>query len=192
MEKSEVQLFVESNFNNQLQEFLTKKLGQGITSLDDYQKTLIYDYTKNGHETLNDQLLSGKVDERHSYYCGFLNEALDDLFDLEGIVFRGVNLSENQIDRYRTAKENNDIIVEPAFTSTSTSNLVAEGYSKGKVIFEIISLHGKLIEDISYYGSTNPASNEKEVLFKSETKFKVLNIETKENGSTLIILKEVE
>jgi len=56
MEKSEVQLFVESKFSNELKEFQNTKLGQSITSLNDYQKTLIYDYTKSGYEQLNEQL----------------------------------------------------------------------------------------------------------------------------------------
>jgi len=59
----------------------------------------------------------------------------------------------------------------------------------GKYRFYIISHNGKLIEQFAKYG-LHSGQNEKEVLFKPNCKFNILEV-TKENGYTLITMEEV-
>lgn len=185
----DVKTFVEKFHSTNLAAFRKEGLGLDITDLNDYEKTLVYVYTQGYHEELNEALLSGKLSGTMSIFCTHLNNALEKLTSYIGLVHRGIELTPVEIKRYKDAYDNKMDIIEPAFVSSSESIQIANEFSKRSVLFEIFSQHGKLIEAISFYGIKNPR-NEREVLFRSSTKFKVLKVETKIDGSTLIILEE--
>ena len=167
-------LFVEQRFYSVLQELQQRKIASNINELNVYGKKLIYNYTNNGYESLNEKLREGKQD----VYEDHLNKALDKLPNFQEIVYRGIKLTSKQIAKYQNAERNDLHVTERAFTSSTSS--IATAHLYGNTIFSIISKTGKKIEDISYYG-INSSQNEKEVLFRSNTKFKVLEVKKKGN-----------
>ena len=140
-------------------------------------------YTTTGYENINEKLRDGKEDE----YEKHLNNTLDKLPNFQDVVYRGANLTPKQIDRYLNSEKKNLPITEKAFTSTTTSIYIANLY--GNTIFSILSKTGKKIEALSCYGTNSP-QNEREVLFKSNTKFSVLEVE-KTRNKFKITLEEI-
>jgi len=128
-------------------------------------------------------------DGKNKKYAKHLNSALDKLPNHKGMVYRGTKLSKSQLEKYKQSLKNATTITEKPFTSTSTSISTANQYSKANTIFTIFSQTGKKIEDYTYYGKTHP-QNEKEVLFKSNTTFKVLHID-ESDSTTKIFLEEI-
>jgi len=168
---SEIKEFVERRFSSALDMVKRKRLNEKSPILDIYEETLIYDYTIEGYEQLNEDLR----DEKENKYEKYLNLSLDKLPNYKGVVYRGTELSKSQLNRYKQALETEDSIIEKSFTSTSKSILVANQYSCANTIFSIISKTGKDIELYSFYGSLT-SQNEKEILFKSKSVFEVLEV----------------
>ena len=140
------------------------------------------------YEKLNKGLREGKLSKELSNYKDKLNSTLDKLENYEGQSYRGTNLNNENVDKYRQAFLNNEIIEESAFTSSSkdlkTAYFFSGGKEKNKVFFTIESKTGKNIVDAS------TLKRENEVLFKSSTNFKVVDF--KQTVDTVFInLKEV-
>ncbi len=173
--------YVERRLSVELEQVRKKRRNNPSNELNVYEETLIYYYTIEGYEKLNEDLINGKENEYEKY----LNEVLDKLPNYEEIVHRGIELSQRQIERYKSAFRNNDKIIELAFTSSSKSQLTANEYSRASVIMSIISKTGKEIEMYSKY------DYEQEVLFKSKSAFQVLSVDESER-IVEIILEEIE
>ncbi|QIS08827.1 hypothetical protein F5544_04565 [Nocardia arthritidis] len=141
----------------------------------------IIDYTGSGHQFSNIPLRNGSVTPQQQEYINTLNRALDKLPNYEGPVTRITNLTPEQIAAYRRIQETNGTRIEEAFTSTSPFK-DAGGVRDGNVEFRIFSRTGK---DISSYGP-NP-----EILFKTDTPFKVTKVGTDwSTGRTIIQMVE--
>ena len=82
----------------------------------------------------------------------------------------------------------NTILVEHSFISTSKSIGIASMYGKS-CQFTIIRRTGKEIEEFTKYGVHN-GQNEKEILFRPNRRFTVLEVTKLEDG-TLILMEEV-
>lgn len=112
-------------------------------------------------------------------YVRLIESGLSQLPSFKGTVFRGTNLTPEQLAKYKK----DEIVTESAFTSTST---VAGDAFPGNTQFVINSKNGREISILSEY------PNEKEVLFKSNTKFKVLTVDfDKKANTTVIYLDEI-
>ena len=172
--------FVKQRLPNFLREVERKEIGKDVEELNIYEKTLIYYYSVEGYDQLNEDLRDGKDNE----YAEHLNRALEKLPDYQGIVFRGSPLEVWDIGVYRKAYSDDTEVTELAFMSCSISMPVAQQFSKGSTIFRIISKTGKAIGQLSFYTS------EKEILFSSNCTFKVLDIDDSGN-LTIITLREI-
>ena len=139
--------YVERRLSLELEQVKKKRKNNPSSELNVYEETLIYHYTIEGYERLNEDLISEKENEYEKY----LNEALDKLPNYREITHRGVELSQSQIERYKNAFKNNGKIIESAFISSSKSQLTANEYSKASVIMSIISKTGKEIAAYSKY-----------------------------------------
>ena len=93
-------------------------------------------------------------------------------------VHRGANLTAEDLAKYVPGNE----VTEPRYTSTSASSDKA---FKGNTQFAIMGKSGRDISFCSKY------PDEREILFPSNTPFKVLHREKVEN-TTLIVLKEID
>jgi len=152
-----------------------------------YEKSIIYKYTNDGFEGINELLRSSKG-KIFDDFGTFLNRSLNKLPNFDGLVYRAAQLTEAEIERYRVACNDNSILKEYSFVSTSKSRLIAMSY-RGNVVFRISSRTGKDIEKISKFGEYD-SENEKEVLFRANRKFKVLEL-VNESDYMLITMEEV-
>jgi hypothetical protein len=177
--------FVDSRYSADLKAVKANQIGASLNHLSFHEKTLVYKYTLDAFEDLNEDLRAGKMPEFELY----LNYILGKLPNFKDVVYRGCVLSKAQINRYKTAVEKKEPLVELGFTSASKSRQVAEMFSKGNTIFRIISKTGKSIEALSFHGIQSPL-NEREVLFKSRTSFKALGLKD-ENSKIIITLEEM-
>ncbi|HEY9641416.1 MAG TPA: ADP-ribosyltransferase domain-containing protein, partial [Coleofasciculaceae cyanobacterium] len=95
----------------------------------------------------------------------------------EGTVYRSATLPDDVIAKYTAGA----VVTEYGFTSSSYDKKAA---FSGKHRFVIQSRTGKKVDDLS------PYPNEKEVLFKPGTQYRVLKTR-KERGGQTIYLEEV-
>lgn len=175
--------FVRGRLPDVLQKIERDNIGESITELNIYEKALIYYYSIDGYEQLNEDLRDGKPND----YEVYLNQALDKLPDYKRLVFRGVDLTQGQIDEYQKACSEGELVVKSAFVSASQSYFIAQQFSRGSVVFEILSMTGKAIGQLSFY---QDSQSENEILFKSKCKFRVLTVDDSQHFVT-IYLEEI-
>lgn len=129
-------------------------------------------YSGSYYATLNAQMREGVMTPKQWDFAQSLNKALEKLPNYTGKVGRKTNLPADAFAKYKPGM----VIEERAFTSTSTSSNVWSGTHT----YEIQSKTGKDIEKLSKF------PNEKEVLFKSGTRFLVKSV-----SGTHIVMEEV-
>lgn len=135
-----------------------------IPELTIFEKAIIYKYSEDGYQDLNESLRVSKG-KHIPTFGAILSECLEKLPNYTGNVYRSINLTDDEYKRYL----NNDIIIESFFISTSRSQLIGNQF--GNFRFEIFSQTGKCIENISKF------ANEKEVVFNYETTFRIISVE---------------
>ncbi|GAA5088332.1 hypothetical protein [Nocardia iowensis] len=105
-----------------------------------------------------------------------VNKALDKMPPHEGMVTRRVELTPDEIAKYKPGHE----ITEQPLTSSSAT---PEAAKDRNVEFQIVSKNGK------YLGHNGGIPEEMEVLFRSPTTFEVVS-KTEVNGRTIILMGE--
>lgn len=114
-------------------------------------------------------------------YKKVMNSALDKLESYKGYVFRGADLSSEIINKYKKAAETGEPYTENYYLSTSKSK---DTVFDRNTFYEIKSKNGKQIEKLSFF------SEEKEVLFKEGTKFKINSVYFDEGANKNVIVME--
>lgn len=152
-----------------------------------YEKAFIYKYSEDGYESVNEALRKS-CGKENTEFGDLLTKCLDKLPNYEGLVYRSANLSKVEREKYIVAFSSNKTLIEQTFVSTSKSRLIAMAFN-GNTLFRMFSKTGKAIEKIAKFGVHNPP-NEKEVLFRPNRPFRILEIE--EDGQrTIITMEEV-
>lgn len=133
-------------------------------------------YSASGYTCVNSYLRTDdNRDENIDYLISVLNRGLGKLPSYRGIVRRGASLPQSIRDAHAVGS----VVEYDAFTSTST----ASGFG-GSDVFIIHSETGRPIMGFSGH------DGEKEVLFQSGAKFKVLDVR-EENGTHVYVMAEV-
>ena len=128
----------------------------------------IIGYTGSFYKQLNKALRNGDVTPKVSRYEALLNSALNKMPPFKGVTYRTIDkLSKKDLSRYLVGA----IVTESFFVSSSELEKV-NGFS-GKVQFIINGKNGRKIADLSLY------PHEKEVLFKSKSRFIVTSVTEK-------------
>lgn len=128
----------------------------------------IIGYTGSFYKQLNRALRNGDVTPKVSRYEALLNSALNKMPPFKGVTYRTIDkLSKKDLSRYLVGA----IVTESFFVSSSELEKV-NGFS-GKVQFIINGKNGRKIADLSLY------PHEKEVLFKSKSRFIVTSVSEK-------------
>jgi hypothetical protein len=117
-------------------------------------------YTGSGYREINKGLRAGTTTADQWDHINSLNNALGKLPNHEGTVYRKADLNPETAVLYKKG----DVIEEKAFTSSSKNS----GTWYGQYRFEIASRTGKDVQKYSLHKS------EAEVLFRSGTKFRVV------------------
>ena len=128
----------------------------------------IIGYTGSFYKQLNKALRNGDVTPKVSRYETLLNSALNKMPPFKGVTYRTIDkLSKKDLSRYLVGA----IVTESFFVSSSELEKV-DGFS-GKVQFIRNGKNGRKIADLSLY------PHEKEVLFKSKSRFIVTSVTEK-------------
>jgi hypothetical protein len=131
----------------------------------------------------NPQRVMAKVMAEH------ISKGLAKLPDHQGEVYRGTDLTQEQLSEYSVGKQ----LVEKAFTSTSRSIEKGQSYAdransdRVPVLFVIDSKHGKSIEHLSEF-----QKGEQEVLFTAGTTFQVTARSTDAQGRHVVHMRDLE
>ncbi len=144
-----------------------------IPDLTVYEKAIIFKYSEDGYEDLNEKLRLSKGRDISDFGI-LLNECLSKLPDYQGIVYRGDEISKLEFDKYVLCYENVIPYHEFSFFSTSKSKSKAYERCKGRgyrILFKILSKKGKDIERFSKY------KTDREVLLQINSIFNVDLIE---------------
>jgi hypothetical protein len=134
-------------------------------------------YTSDDYRPINKHLREGsKIDPDLKIAIKRADVALKAMPKFEGTVYRGADLSQDLIDRYKVG----ETIAERAYVSTSRSKKQA---FEGNVRFVIQSKNGVDVSDLSEF------KKEQEVLIPRDSKFKVLDKQIK-GAETIIFMEE--
>ena len=150
-----------------------------LTELTVYEKAIIYKYSEDGYVDLNEKLRLSEGKDISTFGL-LLDECLEKLHNYQGRVYRGVDLSKYDLNRYLKAFQGDIPVKESFFISTSESQLTSRMFGKN-VQFQIISKTGKSIKEIGKF-------EEKEVLFRYNTLFEILDISLEQD---IIIMREI-
>lgn len=138
-----------------------------LSELTVFEKAIIYKYSEDGYDDLNEKLRASKGKNITTFGILFA-QCLDKLPDFIGTVFRSENLAKHEWEEYLLAFKNDSLITRHGFTSTSKSQLSANKF--GNFRLEIFVQKGKDIEKIARY------DDEKEVIIRYNCNFRVLSI----------------
>ncbi len=141
-----------------------------LTELSVYEKAIILKYSEDGYLDLNGKLRLSEGEDI-SLFEILLDGCLEKLPDYQGRVYRGIDLSKYDLNKYLKAFESDIPIKEPFFISTSKSQLTSRMFGKN-VQFQINSKTAKSIKEITKF-------EEKEVLFRYNTFFEILDFSPK-------------
>ncbi|WIM87333.1 ADP-ribosyltransferase domain-containing protein [Candidatus Mycobacterium wuenschmannii] len=135
-------------------------------SLTSRELAAVGHYTGLGFEDLNSALRTNTVDASQLARVEALNQALDKIPPHNGSVFRGTDLPSKVLAQYQPGS----VVSDSAFLSTTKDIKVAQspGFA-GNVEFRIMSKTGRDISSLSMI------PGEEEVLFKTDTKFFVVD-----------------
>ncbi|WP_107656615.1 ADP-ribosyltransferase [Nocardia suismassiliense] len=153
--------------------------GTAKVDLSPTEQAALNRYVSDG-SIINKAIREGReltVDEKA--WLDNVNSALDKMPPYEGMVTRRVELTPDEIARY---KEGGNITEQP-FTSSSALPDAAKSEATRNVEFQIMSQNGK------YIGHNGGLPDELEVLFKSPTRFEVISNQTID-GRTVIVMGE--
>ena len=89
-----------------------------LTELSVYEKAIIYKYSEDGYEDLNEKLRLSEGKDISTFGL-FLDECLEKLPDYQGRVYRGVDLNKHDLNRYLKAFQGDIPVKESFFISTS-------------------------------------------------------------------------
>jgi hypothetical protein len=184
---NKIEKYAQKNLLREIREIEQSERKNEFAELTIFEKAFIFKYSLDGFESLNEQLRLSKG-QISSEFGKHLEKCLSKLKNFEGIVYRGANLSNSELDSYLKAVGSKAPIKEWTFISTSKSRLIAMEF-RGNALFRIYSRSGKEIEKIAMHG-IHGTQNEKEVLFRPNKLFSVLEI-AKQSDYTLITLEEI-
>lgn len=143
------------------------------TGLDDDDFDAIHSYTGSLHRSLNRYLrdtdtLGRRHDKAVPAFIDQLNIALEKLDVFEGLVYRGMELPPEATRQWvKQLTTPGAVFFDPGFLS-ATSN--ARAKFPGNIHLTIISKSGRPVQEFSKF------AQEAEVLFRSNTKFRVLSV----------------
>lgn len=184
---TEIETYAKANLAAEILVIEGTNMQNEYPQLTTYDKAVIYKYSDDGFKDINEELRISKG-KTFSDFAKHLNNALKKLPDYDGLVYRKVHLTKQELTKYRNALKNNKPLKEFPFTSTTKSRLIAMNFAgtttyTPNCLFRIQTKTGKEIDKIAKF-------DEKEVLLLPNTKFRVLEVR-EEIDYTLITMEEI-
>lgn len=113
-----------------------------------YEKTIIYKYTEDGYENVNQALRNGKSTPPLGIH---LINSLKKLPNYKRLCYRAVELGKKELHKYYDAMQKGTTITERSSLSCSKSKSIALAFCQSP-LFIILSKRGKDIEKIAKLG----------------------------------------
>ena len=174
------------------------ELGSLYPNIENTELAALHHYTKQGgnYRQLNKQLSKDELTDFNAASASLINKALASLPAFKGTVYRGSIMKRTEYERLYAGKSE---ITHNIFTSASKDAGVAwkfasyrePGKNEVRVLFEIQSKNGRDISNISEFNGNFTPVDQKEILFKNGTRFKVVTTETDIFGNIYLKLKEL-
>lgn len=174
------------------------ELGSLYPNIENTELAALHHYTKQGgnYRQLNKQLNKGELTDFNAASASLINKALASLPAFKGTVYRGSIMKRTEYERLYTGKSE---VTHNIFTSASKDAAVAwkfasyrePGKNEVRVLFEIQSKNGRDISNISEFNGNFTPVDQKEILFKNGTRFKVIATQTDIFGNIYLKLKEL-
>ena len=174
------------------------ELGSLYPNIENTELAALHHYTKHGgnYRQLNKQLNKGELTDFNAASASLINKALASLPAFKGTVYRGSIMKRKEYERLYAGKSE---VTHNIFTSASKDAAVAwkfasyrePGKNEVRVLFEIQSKNGRDISNISEFNGNFTPVDQKEILFKNGTRFKIIVTETDIFGNIYLKLKEL-
>ena len=178
------QLFTEQRYNEYAKEVESVKMSKPeLKDIPTEDLVAIKGYSSKDYQILNSALRNADETElkRLEPYIKVAESGLDQLPNYKGVVYRGVDF--NKYPQVLESYKKGEVITEAGFASSSATKKAS---FKKDTLMIIESETGKDISFLSNY------PNQKEILFKPDTKFKVLDVGVDEKtGQRRILLREI-
>lgn len=156
----------------------------------------IYHFTRgdvSAFRKLNNQLRKGNVDEFNKAFSTLLDRGLDKLDPITATTYRTIRLNKTRLAEWLKMAANQSETVFQGFTSSSLDRAIVENFAlnhtgrkknERDVILKIKGKSGRSIENLSQFGTMdNGTINQREVLFRKGSKFRVLSVERLTTGA---------
>lgn len=174
------------------------ELGSLYPNIENTELAALHHYTKQGgnYRQLNKQLNKDELTDFNAASASLINKALASLPAFKGTVYRGSIMKRTEYERLYTGKSE---ITHNIFTSASKDAAVAWKFAsyrepsknEVRVLFEIQSKNGRDISNISEFNGNFTPVDQKEILFKNGTRFRITGTETDIFGNIYLKLKEL-
>ncbi len=186
----DIEKYIYENFSDALEIVKNSSRATILPHLSLAEKTIIYKYTDDDFTYLDvNRHLRQNKGINPSEFAQHLDMALSKIENFRGLVYRSTDLPDDVFGAYKTALKQRTFFIEYGFLSSSKSELVAKESYTDNYLFEIYGKNGKPIEKIAKFG-LNSFDNEFEILFRKNTKFRVLAIDEFKRY-TQITIKEI-
>lgn len=157
--------------------------------INEIEAVTLMAYTDALYSYININILNGYDNQTANEVSEVIESALSKLPDYKGVVYRGMHIQKDEpfYDSILSLSEGDEVQF-PNFSSSSTNERRGRYFSRGvgrSVFLEIESKSGKFIDNLSYFG------NENEVLFKRNSKFKVIESHDMGDSTKKLKLKEI-
>lgn len=174
------------------------ELGSLYPNIENTELAALHHYTKQGgnYRQLNKQLSKDELTAFNAASASLISKALVSLPAFKGTVYRGSIMKRTEYERLYSGKSE---ITHNIFTSASKDAGVAWKFAsyrepsknEVRVLFEIQSKTGRDISNISEFNGNFTPVDQKEVLFKNETRFRITGTETDIFGNIYLKLNEL-
>lgn len=174
------------------------ELGSLYPNIENTELAALHHYTKQGgnYRQLNKQLNKDELTDFNAASASLINKALASLPAFKGTVYRGSIMKRTEYERLYADKSE---ITHNIFTSASKDAVVAWKFAsyrepsknEVRVLFEIQSKNGRDISNISEFNGNFTPVDQKEILFKNGTRFRITGTETDIFGNIYLKLKEL-
>lgn len=173
------------------------ELSELYPQIDNTKLAAIHHYTQQGgnYRQLNKQLQKGNLNDFNKASASLISKGLASLPVVKGTVYRGSIMKRKDYENLYGGKE----ITHNIFTSATKDAGIAWKFtnyrelrnSEVRVLFEIQSKRGRDISKISEFNGTFANDNQREVLFKNGTRFKIVGRQTDLFGNIYLKLREL-
>ena len=125
---SEIEIYARENLASEILVIEGTNRKKECPQLNTYHKAVIYKYSNDGFKDINEELRKSKG-KAFSDFAKHLNIALNQLPNYDGLVYRKVHLTKQELTKYRNAFKNDKLLKEFTFTSTTKSRLIAMNFA---------------------------------------------------------------